>query len=242
MLKQIHIQTRLQWATERVHWTTKWREIIFSDEKKFNLDGPDGNQYYWHDLRKEPQYYSRRASGVGSVMVQAAFGFNGKTQIIFLNGRQKAADYICVIADRLLPIGEEIGGRNWIFQQDNALIHTAGLTKTWFRDNSVVVLNWPSRSSDLNPIKSLWGILVRRVYANGRQFNSVTELRAEIVIFWNSIADSELKNLVESMPKRLIEVLKKKKREVHQLLIGLIRVIFKEFLYLFCTLKNEFST
>ncbi len=43
MLKQIHIQTRLQWATEKVRWTTKWREIIFSDEKKFNLDGPDGN-------------------------------------------------------------------------------------------------------------------------------------------------------------------------------------------------------
>jgi hypothetical protein len=33
MLKQIHIQTRLQWAAEKVHWTTKWREIIFSDEK-----------------------------------------------------------------------------------------------------------------------------------------------------------------------------------------------------------------
>jgi hypothetical protein len=147
-------------------------------------------------------------------MVWAAFGFNGKTQIIFLNGRQKAADYTRVLADHLLPFGEEIGGRNWNFQQDNALIHTAGLTKTWFRDNSVVVLNWPSRSPDLNPIENLWGILVRRVYANGGQFNSVTELRAEIVNCWNSIADSELKNLVESMPKRLIEVLKKNGKSI----------------------------
>jgi hypothetical protein len=147
-------------------------------------------------------------------MVWAAFGFNGKTQIIFLNGRQKAADYIRVLADHLLPFGGEIGGRNWNFQQDNAPIHTAGLTKTWFRDNSVVDLNWPSRSPDLNPIDNLWGILVRRVYANGRQFNSVTELRAEIVNCWNSIADSELKNLVESMPKRLIEVLKKNGKSI----------------------------
>ncbi len=48
----------------------------------------------------------------------------------------------------------------------------------------------------------------------GRQFNSVTELRAEIVNCWNSIADSELKKLVESMPERLIEVLKKKGKSI----------------------------
>jgi len=43
--------------------------VIFSDEKKFNLDGPDGCDSYWHDLRKEHLVKPRRNFGGGSVMV-----------------------------------------------------------------------------------------------------------------------------------------------------------------------------
>jgi hypothetical protein len=214
-LTKIHIQFRLQWAAEKVVWGPKWREVIFSDEKKFNLDGPDGNQYYWHDLRKEPQYFSRRASGGGSVMVWAGFGFGGKTAIVLLDGRQSSADYIRVLTDHLLPIGEAIGGQNWIFQQDNAPIHTSGMTRNWFQANNVRVLDWPSYSPDLNPIENLWGILVRIVYANGRQFNSVPELRAEITRNWDLISVNHFQNLADSMTNRMVEVLKKKGQSIN---------------------------
>ncbi len=208
-LTKLHIANRLRWASEKVTWGRKWREVIFSDEKKFNLDGPDGSQYYWHDLRKEPQYFSKRASGGGSVMVWAAFGFGGKTAIVFLNGRQNSQDYVRTLEQHLLPQGEQICGPNWIYQQDNASIHTSGFTKNWFEANNVLVLEWPSISPDLNPIENLWGILVRLVYANGRQFNSVPELRAEILRAWDLITDSQLQTLADSMTKRTIEVLKK---------------------------------
>ena len=35
---------------------------------------------------KEPQYYSKRSMGGGSVIVWAAFGYNGRTPIVLLNG------------------------------------------------------------------------------------------------------------------------------------------------------------
>ena len=42
--------------------------VVF-DEKKFNLDGLDGSQCYWHDLRKEKQLFSKRLFEGGSFMV-----------------------------------------------------------------------------------------------------------------------------------------------------------------------------
>ena len=35
-------ETRLVLAKEHVLWKKTWRRVIFTDEKKFNLDGPDG--------------------------------------------------------------------------------------------------------------------------------------------------------------------------------------------------------
>ena len=59
--------------------TTKFSVwVVFSDEKKFNLDGPDGYAYYWRDLRKEQKYFSNRNFGGGSVIVWGGFHRGGK--------------------------------------------------------------------------------------------------------------------------------------------------------------------
>lgn len=58
-----------------------------ADEKKFNLDVPDGLTYYWHDICKEPRYFSQRNFGGGFVMIWAAFSAFGKSSLAFVDKR-----------------------------------------------------------------------------------------------------------------------------------------------------------
>ena len=171
------------------------------------MDGPDGNQFYWHDLRKEEEYFSKRPSGGGSIMIWAAFGYNRKTQIVFLKGRQKSEDYINVMRNHLLPNAENLAGENWIFKQDNASIHVSKYSKKWFSDQKINLVDWPTKSPDLNLIENLWGILLRKVYSNGRQFHSVPQLKAEIVKCWDEIPLETTQRLVDSMHQRIVKLL-----------------------------------
>ena len=51
--------------------------VLFSDEKKFNLDGLDDWAYYWYDIRKEPQTFFSGQQGRDYFIVSGLFSSNG---------------------------------------------------------------------------------------------------------------------------------------------------------------------
>ena len=68
-------------------------------------------------------------------------------------------------------------------------------------------MNWPPYSPDLNPLENVWGILARRVYANGTQYDSLAELKQAIVRCWNSFNQGDLIPCIDSMKSRVADVL-----------------------------------
>lgn len=209
-LKPHHIAARLTWARARIKERTVWEKVIFSDEKKFNLDGPDGLQYYWQDLRKEKESYFSRHSGGGSVMVWGAFSHVGRSELAVLSGRQDSYDYQQTLTGFLFPLADDTMSGAYVFQHDNASIHSSNATSQFLSDLEIPVLAWPALSPDLNPIENLWGDMARAVYSGGMQYNTVSELKGAILRAWGDIPQSRLIKLAGSMHDRCMDVLERK--------------------------------
>src|SRR5689334_11976564 len=117
------------------------------------MDGPDGLAYYWHDVRKEPRYFSTRNFAGGSVMFWGAFSWHGKVKLANINSRINSKGYQEILKDHLLPYIGQYNQVNFTIMHDNAPIHTSESTRRWLRKKNVSVLEWPARSPDLNPIE-----------------------------------------------------------------------------------------
>ena len=75
-------------------------------------------------------------SGQKSVMVWGCFTRFGVGPLVRLEGRITAVDYIDVLDTHLTSFIESLGEESYLFQEDNAPIHTAKKTTQWKLDNS----------------------------------------------------------------------------------------------------------
>ena len=150
-LTAAHKLARLAFAENSIKSRVDWSKIVWSDEKKFNLDGPDGIRYYWHDLRKEPKTFSKRQFGGGSLMIWGAFVNGTIFDLHIMIGTYDSVKYTDMLGECLDPFMQP----DWILMQDGASIHRSKHTQKWLEDKKIPVLEWSANSPDLNPIENL---------------------------------------------------------------------------------------
>ena len=149
-LKPHNKQERCSWATDILQQQVNLRNVLWTDEKKFNLDGPDFYGHFWHDLRKEITQRQSRRFGGGGIMFWGAFSGSGIRILAKVDGTLDANKYQQLLQQQLIPAlpRRRQQRQALIFQQDNAPPHSARSTLQYLDGIFQHVMKWPALSPD----------------------------------------------------------------------------------------------
>jgi len=206
MHKQKRVEMVKKWLTEG----HQWDQTIFSDEKRFTLDGCDNWMTYTQ--KHSPLLRQKRQCQGGGIMVWLMVMPNGLLTYKFIQGKFRSVDYIDLLQKTVVPIAKLNYGSNFYFQQDNCSIHKSKVVSKFLEDSQINILDWPSRSPDLNIVEDIWKLLSDEVY-DGSQFRNAEDLKTAVnraVYKFNSERRENLKALYQTITRRLCTVLEKR--------------------------------
>ena len=207
-------QRRLKWCRERRYWTIEqWKNIMWSDESNFELINRKSNIAVKRIAHEK--YYARYISptvqrGGGSIGIWSCFNYKSVGMCQTYTGRINSRIYVEVLENNLIPSIDllMLNDKPWKLQQDGATAHTAYYTKEWFNDNNIKAIPWPPYSPDLNPIENICAGIDRELAKV--QTSTLGQLKDVLKETWYRIPEAMCKNLVESMPRRVLSCIKAK--------------------------------
>ena len=169
-----------------------WNDVIFTDESKYNLHGPDGTKRVWrypgspildHHVRKVVKF------GGGSVMVWGAITHSGVGKLVFIEEKMNSELYVDILRSGLRGTIELYGYDldQIIFQQDNDPKHLSNYTRSFLSQLcsfGMRILRWPSCSPDMNIIEHVWDDVDKRVRQSLPQTPNMNDLKSIIEEEW----------------------------------------------------------
>ena len=214
LLSKTNTKKRYAFGKKFRHWTTqRWRAVMYSDESSFELF-PSKFRIPIR-RRSHEKFYSQclqptvKHSG-GTVMVWGCISYYGMGNLVVLEGRVNKDMYLKVIQENIVPSANAMNFPNgkFIYQEDNAPVHSAKVVQEWIRNQTFPRLPWPAQSPDLSPIETVWNCIKMklRCYKPANR----KELIEQITHEWNAFPIGKLQTLCDTMPRRISDVCKAK--------------------------------
>uniref|UniRef100_A0A8K9UFN3 Tc1-like transposase DDE domain-containing protein n=1 Tax=Oncorhynchus mykiss TaxID=8022 RepID=A0A8K9UFN3_ONCMY len=191
-------------------WTRQdWQKVLFTDDSWFCLTRGDGLICVYH---RRNEHYTEVCTlqwdrfGGGGPSWSGAVSQHHRTELVVIAGNLNAVHYReDILLPHLVPFLQ--AHPDMTLQHDNATSHNAHSVCDFPQDKNVLVLPWPAKSPDLNPIKHVWDLLDWRVRARAIPPRNVQELAGALVEEWGNISQQELANLVQSMRRRCTAII-----------------------------------
>jgi len=208
-LTKTHKEKRVQMAKEWITNNHDWSKTIFSDEKRFSLDGPDNWMTYIG--RNEIIERNMRQCKGGGVMVWLMVMPNGLLSYKIIEGKFDSKDYLALLKTSVVPISKLNYGMDYFFQEDNCSVHKAKIIQNFMNTSKINILKWPAKSPDLNIVEDIWKMLSNDIY-DGVQFKKISDLKEkinDIIFHFNSTKREKIQALYSTIRKRLCTLLMK---------------------------------
>ncbi len=93
-----------------------------------------------------------------------------------------------------------------ILQHYNARPYVARICAQFLEAENIPVLAWPAYSLDMSPIERVWDALDWRIQQRVPVPANIQQLRTAIEEEWTNIAQATINNLINSMPRRCVEL------------------------------------
>jgi len=207
LLSQYNQTERLNFANTYIVWSEEhWRRVIFHDERRFNLDGPDGFSYYFHDLRNYERKLSQRPRG-NSVYIYLMICVGGPIHLEVSSAKQRPESCIEAIMRERPNIVSKLGGNTeFVLQDHNWMSHALPTAQELLNVEGLKTQKWPTIAHDLNIMENIWGWLIREVFDGGRKFSRKDDLIFRIKEAWSRLPHDLITNLYSTLPERITEL------------------------------------
>ena len=134
--------------------------------------------------------------GGGSIMAWAGISTDGRTHLhSVVRGVMTGVCY----RDKTMDVCAGAIGSQFIFMDDNARPYRARMVEDCLQQETIIRVDWPARSPDLNPIDHIWNLLQLAILRRPVQPRTLMELGNALKEVWNISEMAAIQRLIGSM-------------------------------------------